>query len=323
MPTKHRDSPTIKALHNLAAVVCATVLTVWPIIAVPSDKPSITVVYPDIREPYRGVFRQIIDGVNDGANARVDTHIVQRDKNVSKLSKQLNKHDTKLIIALGAQALTAAKAAADLPIVVGAVLKQPAEQPDNLSGITMLPDPSLLFARLKELRPNAVRIAVVYNPNVNQELISLARQSAQSHGLQLVAREATNLSTAARTYRELFKTGEIDAIWLPQDRSTVDNKIILPLVLERAWKHDITVFSSSLAHVERGALFALYPDNIAMGRRLTRMALAALEREPSQPGHITPLVDVKIAFNIRTASHLGMHVTAEQKRQFDLIFPIR
>ena len=317
----YRRSPRVTAAIGIAAIVYATVMAAWPLLGIAAGKPHIAVVYPDIREPYRSIFMQIIEGIRSEPHARVNTYLLQNDKDVHKLQRQLRKHNDKAVIALGTRALESVKTASDLPIVVGAVLMQPAQRPDNVSGITMLPEPSLLFNTLKEMRPSAIRIGVVYNPNINEQLITLAGKSAHDHGLELLTHAATDLAGAARIYRTLLASGKIDALWLPQDPTTVDSKIILPLVLENAWKHNVTVFSNNLAHVERGALFALYPDNIAMGRRLTRLSLARLEENAGQPHHIATLVDLNIAVNIRTATHLGLNLSAEQKRNFDLVFP--
>ena len=316
-----RRSAGVTAAIRISAIVYAIVMAAWPLLGIAAGKPHIAVVYPDIREPYRSIFMQIIEGIRSEPHTRINTYLLQNNNNVHRLQRQLRKHHDKAVIALGTQALESVKSASELPIVVGAVLMQPAQRTDNVSGITMLPEPSLLFSTLKEMRPSAIRIAVVYNPDINEQLITLASKSAYDHGLELLTHAATDLASAARIYRTLLTSGEIDALWLPQDSTTVDSKIILPLVLEHAWKHNITVFSNNLAHVERGALFALYPDNIAMGRRLARLSLSRLEDDAAHPPHIATLVDLNIAVNTRTATHLGLNFGAEQKQSFHLVFP--
>jgi putative ABC transport system substrate-binding protein len=73
-----------------------------------------------------------------------------------------------------------------------------------------------------------------------------------------------------------------------------------------------------VAHVPKGALFALFPDNTEMGRALGRLAAG-----PPSPGaglHVLEQLDT--AINIRTANHLGLGVNAGDKR-FDMVFPSR
>lgn len=110
-----------------------------------------------------------------------------------------------------------------------------------------------------------------------------------------------------------------DALWLPQDTTTVEESSVLPLVLEGAWNRSLAVFSSSVAHVKRGALFSLYPNNLALGRQLAASALNyPVGGSPS--ASVSPLKDALLAVNVRTASHLGMAVSSVPNG-IDLVFP--
>jgi putative ABC transport system substrate-binding protein len=111
-----------------------------------------------------------------------------------------------------------------------------------------------------------------------------------------------------------------DAIWLPQDATTVDENTILPLVLRESWNRGVPVFSSSFLHVKKGALFALYPNNAELGRSLGSSALAVLAGDSRKRG-IVPLREVQTAVNLRTASHIGLSIGYQQQRSFDFVFP--
>jgi putative ABC transport system substrate-binding protein len=91
------------------------------------------------------------------------------------------------------------------------------------------------------------------------------------------------------------------------------------LVLEGAWNRSLAVFSSSVAHVRRGALFSLYPNNLALGRQLAASALNYPINGGSGAGMAT-LKEALLAVNVRTASHLGVSVSAVQSG-IDLVFP--
>jgi putative ABC transport system substrate-binding protein len=92
----------------------------------------------------------------------------------------------------------------------------------------------------------------------------------------------------------------------------------LPLVLEGAWNRNIALFSSSLTHVRRGALFSLYPNNLAFGRRLAASVQSEAREGPAFG--VMPLREVLAAVNVRTASHLGLTAAARQQN-FDFVFP--
>lgn len=284
---------------------------------------SLAVVYPDIGEPYRSVFAKIIEGIEEGARNTVRSYPIAANIEPAELNAQLKRNGTKVVIALGRQGLKAtAGIDRDIPVVVGGVLAIPEADNRNLMGVSLTPDPVLLFSRLKSLLPGVKRVFVVYNPQNNDWLIKIARDAAKAQGLDLIAYEARDLGTAARMYETAFAgaDGRRDAVWLPQDATTVDEATILPLVLKESWNRNVPVFSSSFLHVKKGALFALYPNNLELGRTLANSALAVMSGDARKRG-VTPLREVQTAVNLRTASHIGLTIGYQQQRSFDFIFP--
>src|SRR5471030_899749 len=89
----------------------------------------------------------------------------------------------KVVIALGRQGL---KAAAMLDPAQGVVVGGVGTAPDaeRLNGISLAPDPALLFGMLKTLLPGIRRVIVVYNPASNEAQIRLAREAARGLGLE-------------------------------------------------------------------------------------------------------------------------------------------
>lgn len=287
------------------------------------DFSAVAVLYPDIGEPYRSIFGQIMDGIQALAAAPVNSIAIGPGTDMGELSSQLRHNGTKVVVALGRQGLKAAAALdKNVAVVAGAVISVPDSDGHNLTGVSLTPDPALLFARLRSLVPEVHRVTVIYDPDNNEWLLDLAQEAARAQGLELVARQAHDLATAAHLYEAAFASadGRHDAIWLPQDSTTVDETTILPLVLREAWNRGVPVFSSSLLHVRKGVLFALYPDNVELGRALGRNAQAALSGDVHQHGML-PLRAVLMAVNMRTASHIGLTIGYQQERSFDMTFP--
>jgi len=281
---------------------------------------SIAVIYPEIGEPFRSVFARIIEGIDDQARARVPSYAVGTNANLQELAGELQRQDIRVVIALGRNGLKAATALdRDIAIVAGGVLSVPESEARGLTVHTLAPDPALLFAQLKSLMPAARRVMVIHDPRQNAWLIRRARDAAKAQGLDLVAHEADDLKAAIRLYQETFSTADPrrDVLWLPQDSTTVDESTVLPLVLQESWNRNLAVFSSSVTHVKRGALFALYPNNVELGRSLVSSALGVMAGSGGSRG-VQPLKDVLVAVNVRTANHLGVPLGG---RRFDLIFP--
>ena len=282
----------------------------------------IAVLYPDIGEPYRSVFSRIIEGIEEKTQARVSSYAVGSQFNPQAISSELKRQEVRVVIALGRNGLKAASALdREIAVVVGGVLS--VQENDLRSNVvqTLAPDPHLLFARLKALSPRTQRVHVVYEPRQNAWLLKLAREAARNQGIELVAHEAGDLKTAVSLYQSVFSTADPrrDALWLPQDSTTVEESVILPLVLQESWTRGMPVFSSNVSHVRRGVLFALYPNNVELGRNLASSALGLASGQPVGRG-VQPLREVLTAFNSRTAHHLGLPRQALQQN-FDLIFP--
>jgi len=279
------------------------------------------VIYPDIGEPYRGVFTKIIEGVEVKLGARVASHPVRTDTDIRALKASLLRQNTRVVIALGRQGMKAAAALnGGIGVVVGGVLTVPENEARAQPVVSLSPDPALLFARMKALMPATKRVFVVYDPAVSGWLMKLAREAARAQGLELVAYEAQDLRSAVMFYQEIFSAanGHSDALWLPQDSTTVEERSVLPLVLQASWNQNIAVFSSNASHVRRGILFSLYPDNVALGKSLAGLAQGILISGDYGVRGMMALRDVQSAVNLRTAKHLGLNPGSQQG--FDTTF---
>ncbi|WP_170228125.1 ABC transporter substrate-binding protein [Denitratisoma oestradiolicum] len=282
----------------------------------------IAVIYPESAEPYRSIFTQIIEGIEDKARNRVTRLLVGRNSSNQDIANELRRQDVRVVIALGRNGLRTAMAVnGELKIVAGGLLSLPEAESRKVTLLSLAPDPGLLFERLKSLMPEVHRVHVVFDPNNSGWLIRLARDAARATGLELVAQEAGDLGTALGRYQSLLATADPkrDALWLPQDSTTVDESTILPLVLQESWSRNLAVFSSNLAHARRGALFSLYPDTTEMGRNLALTAMDSLSGTVVR-GQF-PLRNLLLAVNMRTASHLGLKFSERQQQTFHLTFP--
>lgn len=289
-----------------------------------AEQPVIGVIYPQMRDPYRGVFEAIISGMENTIHRRVRRFEVSEDtaSGSGPVLEWIQKERIKTVVALGKQGLDAAKSLpAEVKVVIGAVLAPP--EPEFEAGIVLAPAPERLFDWLTLLAPQVKKVTVVYNPDINGWLIAFADTAARKHGLVLNSLPARDLRTAAQLYRDLVNSG-LDAehaIWLPQDAYTVDQQTTLPMLLKASWDQKFIVFSSNPAHVKRGALFGLYPDNVKMGERLGRLAIKVDGGEEVKKFPIEPLMDLLVAVNVRTADHLQLNFGKNLVETFDLTFP--
>lgn len=282
-------------------------------------KGSIAVLYPNIADQYRQHFIAMIQGIEERTKVKVRAYAVDAKADVYDINAQLKRNGVRVVIALGRQGIsTAAGLDRDIMVLAGGALLNDAE---NLHGISLTPDPAMLFARLKSLLPDIRRVLVVYDPRKTEWLLRIARDAARAHGLELVAHEARDLAHAAQLYTTVFAgaDGRRDAVWLPHDTTTVEEGTLVPLVLKESWNSSVPTFSSTMLHAKRGALFAMTPDNVEMGRTLASSALGLMSGDRRKG--VQPLRELRTAINLRTASHVGLNIGFQQQRTFDYIYP--
>ena len=225
------------------------------------------------------------------------------------------------MIALGRQGLNAtAGLDREIAVLAGGVLLL--SEAENVMGISMTPDPAMLFSKLHLLLPELKRVIVVYNPQKSEWLIKLAREAAKAQGLELQVHVAGDMGRAAQLYPQVFAAADSrhDAVWLPHDSTTVEESTILPLVLRESWNSGVPLFSSNALHVKKGALFAMLPDNVELGHTLAASAMGVLAGDVRRRP-LVPLRELQTAINIRTASHIGLNLGALQQRSFDYVYP--
>ena len=326
-------SPSVDAFDAFQDVIVLPIRVAGPAVAVTAgsrlsnkvaqagDAGGIAVIYPDIGEPYRSVFNQIIEGIEDKAKGRVANFPVGPNVDISALQDSLRRQDAKVVIALGRQGLKVARSLENnVGVVVGGVLSVSEEEMKSSQVNSLSPDPALLFSRLKSMMPKARRIFTVYDPRQNEWLMRLAKEAAREQGVELAAYPAQDLRAAMHAYQQVLAEMDAsrDALWLPQDATTVEDSAVMPLLLKESWERNLAVFSSSFGHVRRGILFSLYPDNVDLGRSLAGSALNMLASGNNAVG-LTPLREVLMAVNLRTARHLGVNTSRLQS--FDMAFP--
>jgi len=297
-------------------------LALWPGCAVLAAPPRIMVIYPEAKGGYAILFEQIISGIEEAAKGIIIPLAVPPNPDLEALQQSIENQPIDVVIALGRRGIETAKALQPkAPVIAGGLMSMSEADMKTYPAISLLPQPSLLFRRLHELAPGIQRVYLVYNPSRHDWLLPRAKAAAKQASLTLIARPATNIRSAARLYRELvgeMKPGH-DALWLLQDSTLTGDTSLLSYLLQEAWQRRLLFFSSSPAHVRRGALFSLYADKQGLGRDLGRFALRVMHKG-AKPG-LRPTSEVSIAVNLRTASHLGLRISYQQQRQFNLVFP--
>jgi len=313
----------------LTVFVCTLAISVLSLAALLAPSPvtarqgSVAVIYPKTEEAaYRRIFESVLEGIRQRLGRdRLEVYPLQ-GAGSGQLKDALAYRSVVAVITLGRQAYQDYQASGvTVPVVSGLLDLSPDLNP-GANGISLSVDPPLLLEILKRVLPDTKRIHVVYNPAKDQWLIDLAKQAAPKFGVELIAYEASNLNAATQRYLDLIQHLEAgrDALWLPLDNQLLEEDTVLPLIIESSWHRRFAVFSNSLPHARLGALFALYPDNEALGRHLAERAIKLMNDPRQSHATITPLRDVKRAIHRRFAEHLGIDLGGPLRAYFDTVF---
>lgn len=290
-----------------------------------ADAGGVVVIYPESAEPaYRTVFQSVIEGIKQLVpEDRLQIHAVDPDKpQPAELKQWLAQRSPTAVITLGRKAFEDYLSSGyPVPATSGAIDLSPTLNP-AASGISLSVEPDIFLETLRKTTPSVNRVFVVYNPQKDQWLIERARKDAALRGLDLIPLEASDLTSATKAYWDIFERVEPDkdALWLPLDSKLLDDKNVLPLILEQSWYRRFVVISNSLAHAKLGALIAVYPDNERLGQHLAERALRSISAPGAPKPDIEPLRDVKRALNKRFADHFGIDLQGELRTYFDTVF---
>lgn len=155
----------------------------------------------------------------DGVDKRFRIKIQRIAISPASASIQLPKPTPRAVIALGKEASRLAQSAPpDVRVVVGAVFAQSDVGRNEMAIYSLVPDPTIVFGLLKQISPNTKRVYVLYD-KINSWTIKLARDSAKSTDIELIAIEIKDVMGAAKQYREIFASAvpDRDAVWLLHD----------------------------------------------------------------------------------------------------------
>lgn len=306
----------------LARLILPLLLVLCPA-SHPADNHNVAVLYPATQGVYREIFDALVRGITatlGTENAR--TFVVSEQTTPVQLKSWLTQQSPRAVITLGRDAYEGYRASGFSANAISGALDLSPQLDPEARGVSLSVAPELFFETLRRLTPSVNRVYVVYDPAKNQWIIDRARAVAGQFGIEITPFKAANLAEATRHYRAILTEVRPDkaALWLPFDSALIDERSVLPVIIEQSWYRRVVVFSNSLVHARLGALFALYPDPEPLGARLAKRALGSDLNHPSGGPAIEPLQDVKRALNVRFARHLEVDVR-RLSDEFDVYFP--
>lgn len=314
MVNAHRSGSRKTTTDHLRVILAMAFLCVPTV----SLSASLLVVYPEAPEPYREAFAQMMDGL-----ARTTQKpLLQKTLTATTTPEEfrdwlIGAGSDATVVLLGHKALSF-YGRVPLPgrtVIVGGISALPGQTP--LPGVSLTLDPALYLQMLHELLPNIRRVVVYYNAQ-ERPWIAQVEKAAAAARIEVEGVVVADAFDVARQLGTTFKTldPKTTALWFGRNTLALNAELLYSYVLEQTWDRGIAAFSETVSLAKYGLLFALYPNYTEVGAEI-----GALVRQNARPAGLRFSRAGQLAFNLRTARHLGIVLRDDVIRRAKPLFP--
>lgn len=215
-----------------------------------------------------------------------------------------------LVFALGPEATQLAAERFPAVAVVSSMVLSLAELQalENVTGVALEFPPATQLRWMRRLLPRAKRIAVLFDPALNQGWVDSAQLAAEKEGLVLVPIPVKHPRELPSGLQELDRGA--DVLWAIPDK-TVYSGSTLKQILLSSFRSRIPLVGLSDAWVKAGAFYALDRNYSNLGRQSGVIAMKLLAG--TAPGGVAPETPLEAVYslNLKTARHMKLDVDKE------------
>jgi putative ABC transport system substrate-binding protein len=254
-------------------------------------------------------------GLIDGRNIEIVFGYANgKTDQLARLALELVAQKPDLLLAVGGDAIKPLFEASKGGIpIVGGVSDSPmragiavslARPSMNFTGITFLTDEMAAkrMEFLKEVAPNARRVAVIFNPQHFDDEVTFARRGAESLGIKLTTHP---INTAADLNAALLAASAegADSLFIISSRLT---GILAAEIAQYGQERRLPVIASWREFAASGALLSYGPSRIFEAKRLAGYVQKVLNGAKPADLPIEQPVKFELVINLKTAKALGL-----------------
>ena len=255
-------------------------------------------------------------GLFDGRNIEIVFRYANgRSDRLAELSAELIAQKPDLLLAVGTVVMPLFEASKGGVPIVGGVSESPmragiavslARPGKNFTGVTFLTDEMAAkrIELLKEVAPNAKRVAVVFNPHHFDDEVTFARRGAESLGIELTTHPINAVTDLDAALHAVSASGA-DSLLAISSRLT---GIVAANIAQYGQEHRLPVIASWREFVASGALLSYGPSRIFEAKRLAGYVQKVLNGEKPADLPIEQPVKFELVINLKTAKALGLTV---------------
>ena len=264
----------------------------------------------------------LVDGRNIEIIFRYANGISDR---LAQLAAELVAQNPDLLLAIGGDVIKPLFEASKGSIpIVGGVSDSPmragiamslARPGKNFTGITYLTDEMAAkrIELLKEVAPNARRVAVIFNPQHFDDEVTFARRGAESLGIELTTHPINKVADLDAALNEVSASGT-NSLLVISSRLT---GLVATKIAQYGQERRLPVIASWREFVSNGALLSYGPSRIFEAKRLVGYVQKVLNG--AKPGDlpIEQPVKFELVINLGTARAIGLAVPTTLLAQAD------
>ena len=256
-------------------------------------------------------------GLVDGRNIEIVFGYANgKTDQLPRLASELVAQKPNLLLAVGGDAIKPLFEASKGGIpIVGGVSDSPmragiavslARPSMNFTGITFLTDEMAAkrMEFLKEVAPNARRVAVIFNPQHFDDEVTFARRGAESLGLKLTTHPINSAADLDAALNAASAEGA-DSLFIISSRLT---GILAAKIAQYGQERRLPVIASWREFVDSGALLSYGPSWVFEAKRLAGYVQKVLNGAKPADLPIEQPVKFELVINLKTARAIGLNV---------------
>jgi putative tryptophan/tyrosine transport system substrate-binding protein len=256
-------------------------------------------------------------GLVDGRNIEIVFGYANgKTDQLLRLALELVAQKPDLLLAVGGDAIKPLFEASKGGIpIVGGVSDSPmragiavslARPSKNFTGITFLTDEMAAkrMEFLKEVAPNARRVAVIFNPQHFDDEVTFARRGAESLGLKLTTHPINSAADLDAALLAASAEGA-DSLFIISSRLT---GILAAKIAQYGQERRLPVIASWREFAASGALLSYGPSRIFEAKRLAGYVQKVLNGAKPADLPIEQPVKFELVINLKTAKALGLNL---------------
>jgi putative ABC transport system substrate-binding protein len=166
---------------------------------------------------------------------------------------------------------------------------------------------------LKEVAPNARRVAVIFNPQHFDEEVTFARRGAESLGIELTTHPIKKVTDLDAALNEVSASGA-NGLLIISSRLT---GLVATKIAQYGQERRLPVIASWREFVSSGALLSYGPSRIFEAKRLVGYVQKVLNGAKPRDLPIEQPVKFELVINLKTAKALGLSVPPTLLAQAD------